>query len=168
MPNRFQKVFDAIPLTMPLDRKPVMGTTGYLDMMPWMPPTKGTDEYDRPFFTLPLHVYGEHRIGQGEVWKDDASIGQTTFFQRYTDSDIWVSAESHIAGSHANPCLHGELANPSNGDLEEMLLKVIEGEDVEFLWKGGWNDGTYYRRVCRLATVKEIREALKAAMQEAM
>jgi hypothetical protein len=166
MPLRFQKVFDAISAVL---SNPPIGDTGYLDMMPWMPPSKGTDESGRPFFTLPLHVHGAYRIGKNPVHIDSPSVGQTTFFKRYSgsDSDIWVTAESHVAGFHANPCLHGELVDPDNGNLEEMLLRVVNGEEVEFLWKAGWNDGTFYRRICRLATPEEIAASVKSDTEAA-
>lgn len=151
----FKKIFEKIQQ----ETMAIVGSTGYLDMMPWGPPAKGVDQHGRPFFVLPVRVVEEHRYGMGTVFVQERT-GMVCFFKRYSDpsSSVWVTATSHIAGNGANPVLTGALQNPDNGVLEELLLKILDGQESEFLFEKGWKDGTYYKFRARLPTAEEIEK----------
>lgn len=136
--------------------------TGYLDMMPWTGPVKGTDEHGRPFFALPLETVQERRIRTGGQVFKHITVGMVCFFQRYSnDSGLWVTAESHVAGEPAAPIPNGAIRNPDNGRVEDLLLKVLNGETVEFFYKSTWKDDVdcFMRFTTRMLTPVEIEMA---------
>ena len=129
----FQKVLDAIGNT----TTPMVGSTGYLDHSPWTMPVKGVDPHGRPFFSIPLCTKSTscYDMKNGEVHVHEGK-GMVTFFQRYTsDPMLWVTANSHDVGENVTPILNGAIKDPDNGDVVEMMLRILKGEEVEFIFE---------------------------------
>lgn len=164
----FEQVFAAITTVVTLQK----GCTGYLDEVPWSAvPVKGVDASGRPFFSLPLFTTKLDRHGGigSNVYPKEAR-GMVTFFKRYSDPthNVWVSADSHKTHGFADPTIRGKLENPSNGDLEDMMLRVVSGETVEFIYedKKSPNEWGRFSRTTRLMTPDEVRVATDALLEK--
>lgn len=155
----FEKVLAAITNILPTIKT---GSTGYLDEVPWIhTPVKGVDAEGRPFFALPLTTTKADRVGgKGEPEYFNERYGVVCFFKRYSDptNQTWVSIGSHRTGEDANPCAEGALHDPANGKLEELLLKLVKGERVEFTWQNPKNPDKYGRshRASRVLKPEEV------------
>lgn len=162
----FEQVFAAITTVVTLQK----GSTGYLDEVPWSTvPVKGVDASGRPFFALPLFTTKLDRHGgiDTNVYHKEGR-GMVTFFKRYSDPNhnVWVSADSHKTDGYANPTIRGALENPNNGDLEDMMLRVVSGETVEFIYEDKKAPHLWGRfaRTTRLMTPDEVQVAMDAML----
>jgi hypothetical protein len=162
----FHKIFEFLTTTIEIAP---LGSTGYLDMFPWLNAGKGTDQYGRPFFVIPLETKKGNRHGPaGETVYESTNRGMVCFFKRYssTDSPVWVVGQSHIAGANASPLLGGPVGNPTNGDVEEMLLRVLKGETVEFVYEGPEYFDSRYTRTTRMLSPQEVEEEIQKVIAE--
>jgi hypothetical protein len=138
----------------------IIGDTGYLDQMPWIDePVKGVDAKGRPFFALPLYVEVVEKMSDGTEYRR-VLLGVTVFFKRYSDPThaVWVTAGSHVIGSSPSPVIEGAIGNPDNGDVEDLIEKLIAGETVEFIYDSIAFNGKY-RRTARVLRPDEITSA---------
>lgn len=164
----FEAIMNAITTTVTLAK----GCTGYLDEVQWSSvPVKGIDNAGRPFFSLPLITKKDERHGGlGSPVHSKESRGMVTFFKRFTDPThpVWVTADSHTTRGYANPTIRGALENPANGDIEDLLLRVVCGETVEFVYEDKKNPDEWGRfsRTTRLMTPEEVRVATDALLEE--
>jgi hypothetical protein len=158
----FEKILAAIIDTATIE----VGCTSYLDTAPWSNPVKGICPKGRPFFSLPMEIVElEQYIGEPERKK--TCTGMTTFFQRYTDDKkVWVTAKSHSAGAASSPILSGAVSDPDNGNTEELLLQLLQGETVTFIWSQDWDYKVKYTRICRLLTPAEVEKREKMPRKE--
>lgn len=142
-----------------------IGYTGYLDEMPWSEgAVKGSDENGRPFFALPLLTIRHDRHGnKGSPIHTGQGISMVCFFKRYSDPThpVWVACNSHKTRGNANPIVGGRIENPLNGDIEQLMLRLVSGEAVEFIWgsKDEPDNWGLYSKVCRLMSPAEVQAA---------
>jgi hypothetical protein len=148
-----------------------IGATGYLDQMPWSKPVCGEDESRRAFFALPVRLVetvDSNRSDNPHLPRPSTRTGMVVFFQRYSsDPDIWVTANSHVAGNSPTIVEHGLLRNPDNGDLEDIIFRALNGETVTCEYGKGYDAGTKFSYTWRILTENELKEEmLKIQVQQ--